>query len=258
MADKLDVSDFDGYANFIDVFFDELERQVMKIFREENTAEIRLKRYIVRKDISSFLNKISSLFNVTGLKDLIKQFVKKEYLQGVEDVEDELNLSIGIKESERELIDSMAEQQVEGHALPDGRKWSGIRGVTAEVQVKVGEAVMAGIRAGDSVDEMAKRVSGVFDATTSRAKTIARTEGNRIRNEAHNRAYMDSGIDGMKEWSAHEDSRISDVCKNLNGQKVPLDGVFTATNKDNAGEQFVTPPAHPNCRSRIVFVPTPL
>ncbi len=103
--------------------------------------------------------------------------------------------------------------------------------------------------------ELKKRVLKVFDVNEVRAEAIARTEVNRAFNEGTLDGYKQSGLEGLKEWNTKWDHRTSEICKRLDKQRVPLDAKF----KDpKTGDEYFNPPAHVNCRSRIVFHPEPL
>lgn len=86
-----------------------------------------------------------------------------------------------------------------------------------------------------------------------RANNIARTEtiraANRGQHELWNQA-VDKGLlrkaEWVREWIADETERTCPICQALNGQRVPLDGVFPGG--------YDMPPAHPSCRCSIGLV----
>ena len=240
-----------SYEEFLEKYWKSLEKEVINIFNDEQTDIIKGVRYVTKKSWAGFLRRIIHLFTPENLRDDIKKYIRYTWDKGVAEAENELNLDIGIRESDREIINHYADQQIDGYGLPDGQKWTGIKGVNAQLQTQIGEVVVDGIREGKGAKKIANDIKGIFDTTTSRAMKISRTEGNRIRNHAHLKSYMNSGIEGKKMWSAHIDDRTSPICKELNNQTVSLDGTFET--KD--GSKFVIPPAHVNCRSRIVFLP---
>jgi len=242
---------YKGYEDFLEKYWKSLEKEVISTFNEEQTDIIKGVRYVTRKSWASFLRRITHLFTAESLRDEVKKYIKYDWDKGVAEAENELNLDIGIRESDREIVNHYANQQVDGYGLPDGKKWNGLKGVNAQLQMQIGEKVADGIREGKGAKKIAEDIKSIFDTTTSRAMKISRTEGNRIRNHAHLKSYMNSGIEGKKMWSAHIDDRTSPICKELNGQTQPLDGTFET--KD--GSKFVIPPAHCSCRSRILMIP---
>jgi len=102
----------------------------------------------------------------------------------------------------------------------------------------------------ESVDKLKERVQKVMDVSAERARMIARTEANRAENMGHIDGARQSDVKLMKKWDAHLDNRTSAVCNDLDGKIIPLDKKF----KWN-GQEFDAPPAHPNCRSTLLFVP---
>ena len=98
----------------------------------------------------------------------------------------------------------------------------------------------------------------------SRAKTIARTEiiqaqvaGQRaLWNEAANNGLFNRQT-AKRRWNTHEDERTCVLCKAMDGQEVPFNGVYTHIADDPKdslgsvnvfGEILNGPTMHPNCR----------
>lgn len=74
-------------------------------------------------------------------------------------------------------------------------------------------------------------------------------EGTRQAQEA---GYMGEVV---KIWSTAYDERVCPICRDLDGQRVPMDGDFSFTTrlaKDNPTIKKV-PPAHPNCRCAVMY-----
>jgi HK97 family phage portal protein len=240
------------YGDFLGGYFNSLDKQVMKIFDEEMTTTFKGQNIQLKKDWGGFLAKITSLFAASGLKDQIEKYIKKTWVSALDEVEDSLNIQIGVGDSDRVLINQFTEQQTEGYVLPDGTKWLGIQGVNDKIQTQIGDIVEKGVTTGLSVDEVRKNIELKLDTTRNHAMMIARTETNRIRNRAHLGAYMKVNIPGQIKWDAHLDNRTSEVCEELDGKKVNPGDLFVTAD----GQEFAYPPAHVNCRSRIVFVPS--
>lgn len=123
--------------------------------------------------------------------------------------------------------------------------------------------LVAGIDAGESVDDLAKRVTRSVDVAEPRARTIARTESNGAMNSVVNDTnhYVDSLFDDvsdgiMKEWSATHDLRTRPSHVEADGQVVGLDDPFTV---GQASLQFPSDPTGPpgetiNCRCTTLTV----
>jgi len=103
--------------------------------------------------------------------------------------------------------------------------------------------------------EVVQDVAGRLETSALRG---ARWRGERIvRTELHhalsagNQAALEGAAEilpGLKrQWNATLDSRTSSTCHALNGQVRGIRELFAA-----GGKEFAHPPAHPNCRSRVL------
>lgn len=92
----------------------------------------------------------------------------------------------------------------------------------------------------------------------ARARNIARTEVMAAQNQGTLLSWLQAGEKGLinlsltkKEWMAGPSGwkgiSVCDFCAPLNGQQVPVTSPF-----DNG---LLAPPAHPNCRCRMILVP---
>lgn len=104
-----------------------------------------------------------------------------------------------------------------------------LRGVGTELWRRTRLELNTGLAAGESIDDLAKRVRGVLAATDVRAKTIARTEVIGATN-AGSLAQMQAAGDAApvaKTWLATKDSRTRLSHRAADGQTVALDESFT-------------------------------
>ncbi len=62
------------------------------------------------------------------------------------------------------------------------------------------------------------------------------------------------GIQAPKlyKWLTMEDDKVCYVCKQLHGQTITKGGKFHAVDKNGNDLYFAQPPAHPNCRCKMV------
>jgi len=125
-----------------------------------------------------------------------------------------------------------------------------IKDLTEEMRNDIRAELERGIIDGEGTKKLTNRINEVFDKGKTRAEMIARTETNRIENQAKLESYKQTNIKGKKQWVSAIDNKTSTICKRLDGQKQPLGKPF----KDKEFEGM-SPPAHVNCRSSIVFVP---
>jgi HK97 family phage portal protein len=107
--------------------------------------------------------------------------------------------------------------------------------VGEETAKKLAEALRVGFAAGESMDDIADRVSEVFDMTDMRAERIARTETIAASNRGALEGYRATGIVDRTQWYTALDEPVCDICQELHGQVSPI------------GEGVI-PPAHPRCR----------
>lgn len=98
--------------------------------------------------------------------------------------------------------------------------------------------------------EIARVLKDKLEIFSSRARMITRTELNRAENFGHFQTGVDAektGLELEKEW--YNPAPDSEICKELAGTRVPMDGKWKYD-----GKTFEMPPGHPNCRSRLLIV----
>ena len=127
-------------------------------------------------------------------------------------------------------------------------------------------AMMKGVKAGESITQIERRVVGVNEAwrDSKRSMMIARTETSRAYTQGQIAAWEQTGVVTEKVWSAASDS--CPFCAVMNGKVVGLKedylhngdvlsvsagGDRTASMKMGYGN-VNGPPLHPNCRCSIV------
>jgi HK97 family phage portal protein len=116
------------------------------------------------------------------------------------------------------------------------------------------ESLTEGVRAGESIDDLAVRIEDTFaDADQRRSELIARTEVLRSSNWATREAQKVSGVVTARKWVSTRDGRTRETHKALDGQKRGIDEAFEVD-----GKQALTPgdfgdPAEDcNCRCTTV------
>lgn len=124
-----------------------------------------------------------------------------------------------------------------------------IRGIEETTREKIREALADGIREGEDLNDLIRRVGDVFDeAKGSRAVVIARTEALESSNRAAFIAYGEAGVP-MLEWLLAPDYDPAED----DGECEPFDGKIVAVGTEFApGVQY--PPLHPQCRCAIAPV----
>lgn len=104
--------------------------------------------------------------------------------------------------------------------------------------------ITSGLIAGDSVQQMARRLRRDMDSSRYASERIIRTETGHVMNQGTLKSYQDNDLE-QYEFIAEIDTRTSDVCRRADGKVHNLDDAVI-------GENF--PPMHPNCRSAIIPV----
>ena len=113
--------------------------------------------------------------------------------------------------------------------------------LVSDTEKRIRRQLIEGLSRGESIDQIAERVTEVFDALPTRAEVIARTEV--IRSLANGKLATFERM-GVKQWQyfAHIDDRTSCECRELHLKIFPIDDT-----------EFL-PPRHPNCRCTILAV----
>lgn len=118
---------------------------------------------------------------------------------------------------------------------------------------KIRSVLANAVEQGQGIEEVQRGIRGVFaEATTSRARAIARTEITHASNYASVEAWKQSEVVESKEWFTALDERTCDECIPLHGKVIDLDGKFN--NDDNIFANAGEPPAHVNCRCTLLPV----
>ena len=245
------------YSAFLLGEFNDWERQIMSFVDKELSSEVAEKGFLIaNKSLGEFLRRTLNIVNTSGFLSKIRKVIKINMTAGIEDAEEETGQDIGFRVEFNQMLSSNIQRQMEGFRIGE-KRWPGLKGVVKELEENIRDVVMEGVANRKSTTWIKQSISAEFNTYTGtsmkegRAMMIARTESNRFRNNAKLAAYHESGLDGFKVWDARMDDRTSPLCRGLNGQKRGLRENFV---DPKTGEEFLAPPAHPNCRSVIRFV----
>ncbi len=105
--------------------------------------------------------------------------------------------------------------------------------------------LLIGLQNGEGIPELRNRVSAATDFTAARAELIARSEVASAMNSGALDQMRQIDTPGMlKEWIAVDDGRVRPDHIEANGEKIPLDGVFS---------NGLEPGEAPNCRCTYGF-----
>ena len=132
-----------------------------------------------------------------------------------------------------------------------------------DLRKKMNAELEAGIEAGESIDNLADRMTaataGVYENMTKfRAEMIARTETMRSVNFGQNVVYKEEGVE-EKEWIATLDSDVRDSHARMDGKTVGINDAFEVPAFDNVESDTMDAPAcgdvagqNINCRCTII------
>lgn len=112
-----------------------------------------------------------------------------------------------------------------------------VKSVDANTKRMLKRQVSEWINAGESLEQLIKRISPPFDK--KRARRIAVTETTRAYAEANSYIWQKSGVVEGRQWQTAADERVCPICGPLHGQTVTLGKAFEGG--------LTNPPAHPNC-----------
>lgn len=185
--------------------------------------------------IEDLINKFLEIINLNFVPETLKKVLGDKYKDGMEKAEVQFEMNF--------FEDAKRLNFLEKYAFDN------IKDMTDDIANKLRQELSRGLMNLESVSALQERVQKVMDIGENRARMIARTEANRADNMGHIDGARQSGLSLVKKWSAHIDDRTSQVCKDLNEKEVEVDNQFKW--KDQV---FDSPPAHPNCRSTVLFI----
>lgn len=235
------------------------------LFSDENSREEFWKSYVKRVEVyeTPIIKSMTAIFEAQkqealesmkrpvapGVDLIDKQLFLKKYSEAVTPV-----LSALLSESIKQGMDLVAPKNphkdnpiippvVNARSL-DWLKtrigWAAME-IGEETAKLLGQALTDGFAAGESMDDIAKRIEAVFDVSPSRAMRIARTETISASNFGAVEGYRETGIVHKTEWYTAIDERVCPLCETLHGHVSDIgDGEI--------------PPAHPACRCVILPV----
>jgi hypothetical protein len=151
---------------------------------------------------------------------------------------------------------------LEAISLADSEFTNLIRKASVDLKENILRKTQQGLILGMSIGEIQREVlgtglrglkgrDGVFRSAVARAETIGRTVTNDLINRGALLTYgqindISPELGLMKVWMTVSDRRTSNRCLSLSGQERPLEKDFQASD----GWVGLSPPSHPNCRSR--------
>lgn len=110
--------------------------------------------------------------------------------------------------------------------------------------------LLEGMKNAESIDEIKRRLDGIFKGNTVNTERIARTEVLNAQNAGRQSAYEESGVVHYKQWQAAiNNKRTAADSKRLHGQLQEIENPFIDPLN---GDSFMHPPNRPNCRCSVL------
>jgi len=190
--------------------------------------------------IDEIVSGFTKVLHLDGFVNKISEFVKKNYLEGMEKTEKVFNMNFIPQDSDLSFL-----QQYVGENVKD---------VSDDIGKQLRQEISRGILAGDDVQGIKNRVHEVFKDTkfTERLKTVLRTERIRAENTGSLQGAMQSRLKLKKYVMIIDDDRTSNICHKEHAkygspdQAIPLDEQFEV-HVDNKTIRALNPPFHVNC-----------
>ena len=130
-----------------------------------------------------------------------------------------------------------------------------VKGINDITYRKLKEIVIQVVQEGKTVIDLRDEIRGMFkDMTAGRAMTIARTETVGAYNFGTVEAWRQSGVVQTKTWLSARDDRVRDSHKELDGETVPLDQIFS-NGLEFPGQTGGAPGEVINCRCNLLSKP---
>jgi SPP1 gp7 family putative phage head morphogenesis protein len=194
------------------------------------SSEVRIKSVV-----DDILNEVGDIIRPEAFSAAITAAITSYYQNGVDEIEVQFGMNFFPDPNQIKFITRFA--------------FENVKGLNDYAKEKLRQELALGLMNAETPRELAKRIDDVIEVSKDRARMIARTESVRAYNLGREYAAKESGLKLVKEWDAHLDDRTSKVCQALHGTRVGIKDSFTYK-----GEKYNTPPAHVNCRSKLLYI----
>lgn len=112
--------------------------------------------------------------------------------------------------------------------------------------------LLEGMKNAESIDEIKRRLDGIFEGNTVNTERIARTEVLNAMASGRQSAHVESGIARYKQWQAAiNNKRTAADSKRLHGQIQEIGNPFI---DPKTGDTCMHNPSRPNCRCTTLYL----
>ncbi len=199
---------------------------------------------ITNNQINNLLSDFEKTFTESLILSMLLPDVKKQFYNGIENVEISFN---------RNILDVNPEVI----AFLQSYIFSNIKDLHTETANKLRATLQKGLMENKPSTQIARDIQEVLNVTKARAQTIARTELARAYSMGQLEAARASGLKAKKYVSIVDDNRTTELCRRL-GRKYNKDNAIDIDAKfydDVTKESWLAPPFHVNCRTSVIITP---
>lgn len=231
---RMTLEDYEEHIELLEDVSPELAKKV-RIELETLAMKSRITRLdSLKTQIDFELNK-----KVIAEQDLIEKGVSAAYTDFYKMQTTEFGLTGVHTILPKATLERLMQQPWSGENFSE-RIWGNAEALGKVLKQEIIQSFMQGI----SVKDLSDRIEKRFITDRYNTERLVRTELNYALNETTRLSYEEAEIEEY-EYLAEIDSRTSDICRELNGQKFKM--------KDaKAGVNY--PPMHPHCRSTTIPV----
>lgn len=185
--------------------------------------------------VDAFVRRIKEILDPDKLKYVVDLIVRRNYNKGVENSENQLDLSINVAPNKDAV------------SFISNYTFDNIKGMNDDLVERLRKELTIAIMNNEGSDQIKNRIVDAIGVSKTRAAAIARTESHRAYNTGAYQAAVDSGLKVKK--YVFNPSPESDICKHL----VTLAPIDINDKWSYKGEEYLLAPFHVNCRSRILY-----
>lgn len=167
-------------------------------------------------------------------KDCYKNIINNSYYKNIYDTQMGTGYDFSFSKIDENLVTALLSERWSGKNYSE-RIW----GNTDILADSVSELVGGALLSGQSIEKTSKQIRDRFGVSKYYAERLVRTETNHFHGEADMMAYKEMGVEYYI-FTAVLDSRTSQICQELDGQKFKVEEAQVGVNQN---------PMHPNCRS---------
>lgn len=221
------------------------EREILKALQAQQKKILALARKYLKAEkavdpgsADLFTSKVDEFLadDLPKMLKLVFPLVNSTAKSGVRQAASQLGLSF-----------SVFEESLATYAEAESAFLASVMGETTGTEVAT--AIQKGLKEGELVAELTKRLEKLPAFDRPRAKLTARTETTRAWNGAQRRGLSDyqasEGVQVEKSWLSSRDDRVRDEHADLDdGKYIPIDATFS---------NGLTEPGEPNCRCTLIY-----